>query len=118
MDIEIQKHQDDILEIRPIGDLDTFTASDFADKLNELIDAGARKVILSFARINYVSSLGIGEIIQGWDRLRTSGGIMRFTGMSDSVFKVFKLVGLTTRFEIFCSTELALASFAVPREPR
>jgi stage II sporulation protein AA (anti-sigma F factor antagonist) len=111
MEIEIQKHKNDILEIRPVGDLDTITASDFAEKLGQLIDAGARLVILSFNRINYVSSLGIGEIIQVWDRLRTSGGVMKFTGMSESVFKVFKLVGLTSRFEIYSTLDETLSSF-------
>jgi anti-anti-sigma factor len=112
MEIEIHKYKDDVLEIKPVGDLDTITASDFADKLGQLIDAGARKVILSFNRINYVSSLGIGEIIQVWDRLRTLGGVMKFTGMSESVFKVFKLVGLTSRFEIYLTIEETLGSFS------
>ncbi|MFC1849741.1 STAS domain-containing protein [candidate division CSSED10-310 bacterium] len=111
MEIEIKKHDPDVIEFTPIGELDTYTSEDFAEKLANIIDSGTMKVILNFKTITYVSSLGIGEIIQGWDRLRTKGGALRFACMSESVYKVFKLVGLTKRFEIFPSFEEALQSF-------
>lgn len=111
MDIEIQKF-DDIVEVKPMGELDTYTADAFSEKMSTIIDAGTVKLILNLEEIRYVSSLGIGEIIQSWDRVRQRGGVLKFAGMSDSVYKVFKLVGLTSRFEIFETMADARESFA------
>ncbi|MBN2382296.1 STAS domain-containing protein [bacterium] len=111
IEIEVFKHHLDILEMKLSGDLDTYTSAGFAEKLSDLIELGADRIVLNFTKVTYVSSLGIGEIIQGWDRLRTAGGALKFACMSDGVYKVFKLVGLTTRFEIFSSLEDALRSF-------
>jgi len=111
MEIEITQHHKSVLEMKLFGDLDTYTSSTFAEKLSDLIDTGAHKVVLNFCQVHYVSSLGIGEIIQGWDRLRTNGGALKFACMSEPVYKVFKLVGLTTRFEIFDDLATAISSF-------
>lgn len=113
MKVEVSKHNLDIVEISPHGDLTTTTSEEFAERLKIILDSGVQKAILNFAHISYVSSLGIGEIITGWDRLRMEGGIMKFAGMSEGIYKVFDLVGLTSRFEIFPDVQSALDSFSV-----
>ena len=53
------------------GKTDSASASEFEEKVMEVIDAGARHVVLDLSKIPYMSSAGLRVLQQVFDKLRS-----------------------------------------------
>jgi anti-anti-sigma factor len=80
--------------------------------LVEQLASGKRKILLNFAKVEFIDSYGIGDIVAGYIAVKEKNGIMKFARLSDKIWLIFNYSGLTKIFEIFDSEEKALKSFA------
>jgi anti-sigma B factor antagonist len=75
--------QDNIMIVRLEGNLDTNTSTEAHDYLNRAIDEGAAKVVVSFEKVDFVSSAGLRVLLATAKRLGGSGGTRaRHTGQA------------------------------------
>jgi anti-sigma B factor antagonist len=100
-----------IAVVRFEGSLDTKTAAAAQEYLDRTIDGGAAKVLLSFDKVDFVSSAGLRVLLLTAKKLRARSGGMRVCGLNESVAEVFAISGLTTIFKVFPTEERALADF-------
>jgi anti-anti-sigma factor len=80
--------------------------------LAEQLASGKRKILLNFAKVEFIDSYGIGDIVAGYIAVKEKDGIMKFARLSDKIWLIFNYSGLTKIFEIFDTEEKALKSFA------
>lgn len=56
--------------------------------------------VLDFAGLEYISSLGLGVLLEAQKRLRERGHGLKLTNLSDHLSDLFKLAGFNLIFEI------------------
>jgi anti-sigma B factor antagonist len=90
------------------GSLDAETAPQFASKINSIIEEGASMIVCNLKELSYIASAGLGVIISANESLRKKKGAIRLSEMNEKIFKIFKMLGFSTLFDIFDSNEDAL----------
>lgn len=93
------------------GNLDTNTAPEAQDRLDELIGAGVKKLLVDFKALDYISSAGLRVLLATAKRLGTEGGALRICQLNDTVREVFEISGFSTIFSVFESETEALDGF-------
>lgn len=80
--------------LAPVGDLDANSSIEMDERIRQAIDGGQVNLHVDCSELQYISSAGLGVFISFMDELDSRGGGFVFSEMSDSVFKVFELLGL------------------------
>jgi anti-sigma B factor antagonist len=93
------------------GSLDTQTSSEAQEELDRLVDDGARKLLIDFAELAYISSAGLRVLLATAKKLHTDQGEMRMCNMNDVVSEVFEVSGFSTIFKVFPTDSEAMAEF-------
>lgn len=101
----------DVQVARFDGNLDTNTSADAQDFLNSAIDEGATKIVVSFEKVDFVSSAGLRVLLATAKRLGGSGGALRVCGLNETVTEIFEISGFSTILNVFPSEADALADF-------
>jgi anti-anti-sigma factor len=71
--------------------------------------SGAKRVVLSFTGVDYLSSTGIALIVGMLARSRTEGRTVAATGLSDHYREIFEITRLSDFMRIFPDERAALA---------
>jgi anti-anti-sigma factor len=92
-----------------------FTLADGQTKLRDLIHVftgyGARKFVLTLARVEVIDSYGVGELVRSYSVVRQMGGEIKLAGVNQKVLDVLSVCRLNTFFEICLGEEAALQAF-------
>ena len=95
------------------GQLDAHTAPIFERFLEERVRGrGKQKLVLDFAKLDYISSAGLGVLMGLIEEVRSNGGDMRLANLPEKIFHVLDLLGFPVVFQIFKTREEAVTSFA------
>lgn len=108
MDVTEEK-RGPITLLRLSGQLDLFTAKSLRQKIQELVDAKRRKVIIDFGGVNYIDSSGVGALLHVYSSARAGAVEVRFVNLQKPVAHVIKLTKLTDYFPLSESVESAEA---------
>lgn len=85
------------LIIKAEGRIDTTTAVNFGTTINDLMDDSddeINELVLDFAEIDYVSSIGLRVILELQKRMNEQGS-MKLINVSSTVMGLFKMTGFT-----------------------
>jgi anti-anti-sigma factor len=91
------------------GSLDSSTSPE-AQKSLDAVVAGAKKVVLDFSALDYISSAGLRVLLGGAKQLRAKGGAFGMFGLNDSVREVFEISGFSSILSVYPSEAAALAA--------
>lgn len=83
----------------------------FREKVQALLDAGSKNLVINLAEVPIIDSSGIGALMYAYTSAQKTGGKCKFFAPSKQVRQVLKLVLLDTVFEIYDDEGTALASF-------
>lgn len=97
------------------GSLDVITSPELERKVQELIDAGERRLVFDLERLDYVSSAGLRAFMLGIKQMTAAGGHVRFAGLSKAVRQVFDVAGLSFRLSLLPTVDEAIAGFPQPK---
>ena len=95
------------------GRLDARGAGELDETLREVKGAW---VVLDFAAVQYLSSMGIRSLVVAGQALRKNSGAIYLAGLSPALSRVLDLAGLLSEFQIFPAAEEALAAAAAARD--
>jgi anti-sigma B factor antagonist len=84
----------------------------FRKQATALIEAGSRKMILNLAGVEYMDSMGLGEMISCYTTLQRMSGSLKLLHLSTRLNHLLVITKLNTVFETFDSESDAVASFA------
>jgi anti-anti-sigma factor len=101
----------DVRAVRITGNLDTQTSAVAQEQLTQLIDNGAKKVLLDFENLNYISSSGLRVLLVAAQRLEDTTGQLRICNPNTMVREVFDTSGFTEIFSVYSSQAEALDGF-------
>lgn len=90
------------------GKLDSFTSNRLQEELLGLLVADARKFIVDFSRVDYISSAGIRVFYVAAQRVQEISGEMVFCALPAHVKKIFDIVDMSSEFKIFATHAEAL----------
>ncbi|MDZ7360655.1 MAG: STAS domain-containing protein [candidate division KSB1 bacterium] len=105
----------EISVLRLKGYLDAHTAPELESALQKLIDEKRLKIVVNFKELTYISSAGLGVFMGFIEEVRSGGGDIKLTDMSQKIYRVFDLLGFPTLFEISSDEGLAIANFSKPK---
>jgi anti-sigma B factor antagonist len=98
-----------IIEVE--GQLIVGNRQELKQRVLDEAEAGARKILVDFAKTGYIDSSGLGVLVSLAKRLRELGGDLRLANLNDDLQTLFELTKLDTLFQIADTRERALASF-------
>lgn len=81
------------------------------ETVETLLKEGRSKIVLNLARISYMDSAGIGELVACYKRSREKGGQLKLLNPSGKVYDLLQLTKLEEIFETFKDEGAAIQSF-------
>ena len=91
------------------GEVDVYTAPRLRERLVELIDGGARKVVVDLSRVDFLDSTGLGALIGARRKTHAFMGSFAIVCTQERMLKLFRITSLDKVFAIRDSRSEALA---------
>ena len=76
------------------------------------IEAGGRKLIVNLAKVKYMDSSGLGELIAGHRAMQRANGHIKLINLNERLIDLMINTKLISVFEMFDSESEAIASFS------
>jgi anti-sigma B factor antagonist len=90
------------------GEVDVYTAPKLRERLAELIDAGAGRVVVDLDRVDFLDSTGLGVLVGALKRLRAAGGTFGLVCAKEPLLKIFRITALDQVFPLYESVAKAV----------
>ena len=110
------------IEMRTIGDVRILDCSgkitlgegtmSIRNMVRELLQGGAKKIILNLADINYIDSAGVGELVSTYTTVVNGGGVLKLLNLTKKLRDLLTITKLLTVFDVFDDEKAALAGFS------
>ena len=97
------------------SDLDVTTVSRVRRAIDDAVDGGCLRIILNMAGASYVDSAGMGLIVSELKHLRSLGGLLSLTNVSERVFRSLEIMRMVDQMPIsVAGREIAELDPSVP----
>ena len=83
----------------------------FRDQIQDLVEAGEKKIIVNMISVPFVDSSGLGAMVGAHTSLESAGGVCKFCGAQPRVLQALKLTHVGEIFDLHEKEAAALASF-------
>jgi len=80
-------------------------------KINAIIQAGAKKILLNLGDVPYIDSAGLGEIVRTYTTVSRQGGVLKLLNLTKRIKDLLAITKLLTVFETFDGENEAVKSF-------
>lgn len=104
--------QGDLTIITLEGFVDAHTAPNFESAVQAELEAGRTKIIVDCAKLNYISSAGLGVFMSFIEEIRELGGDIKISGLVPKVRHTFEILGFQDIFEMLDDRDTAAQRFA------
>ena len=110
------------IEMRTIGDVHILDCSgkitlgegtmSIRNTVRDVLQNGAKKIILNLADVTYIDSAGVGELVSTYTTTVNKGGKLKLLKLTNKLRELLTITKLLTVFEIYDDEKVALASFS------
>jgi anti-anti-sigma factor len=107
-----EARRDGVIAVVPAGRIDTTSAPALEEHLNALLAGGARRVVVDFSRVDYISSAGLRVMLLVARRMKDSNGRLALCAFPEPVRQVFQLAGFLPLFTVCASQDIAMGQLA------
>jgi anti-anti-sigma factor len=97
------------LIIRTTGEYSLEVSALLSRVLQNVFELGFTHLIIDLTKVGYVSSTGVGFMLEVSKHIKETGGKLAIFGMVDKVYSIFHLLGFTQFLNILPSEEAAIA---------
>jgi anti-sigma B factor antagonist len=81
------------------------------EMVKDLVSQDRKRIILNLGDVSYIDSSGIGELVSGFQTVRTSGGELKLLNLTKKVHDLLQITKLYTVFDVHTDEDAALSSF-------
>jgi anti-sigma B factor antagonist len=81
------------------------------DKINSLLAAGKKKLLLNLESVPYIDSAGLGEVVRTYTTVSRQGGSLKLLNLTKRIEDLLSITKLLTVFDTFDSEAEAIKSF-------
>ena len=103
------------------GYLDGHTYHTFETKLTELVESGHFNIVIDFERLDYISSAGLGALLNAHTRVREHDGDLKIARLNEKTKRLFDMLGFSHVLNVYDTPDAAVDAFAAtlggPNEP-
>ena len=82
------------------------------DKINSLLAAGKKKLLLNLESVPYIDSAGLGEVVRTYTTVSRQGGSLKLLNLTKRIEDLLSITKLLTVFETYDSEADAVRSFS------
>jgi len=79
--------------------------------VRRLLEEGKKKILLSLARVGYIDSSGIGELVSSYTAINKDGGQLKLLNLTQKLQDLLTITKLLTVFDVYDTEPEALNSF-------
>ena len=80
--------------------------------VRRLLEEGKKKILLNLAKVGYIDSSGIGELVSSYTAIgKEDGGQLKLLNLTQKLQDLLTITKLLTVFDVYESEDEALASF-------
>ena len=90
-----------------LGDGDELLRS----KINGLVQAGQKRIVLNLGDVPYIDSAGLGEVVRTYTTVSRQGGTLKLLNLTKRIQDLLAITKLLTVFETFDTENDAVKSF-------
>jgi len=108
MDIGVE-HLGAVIRLTPHGRIDSASSAVLAERMEEIVAQGGRRLVVDFRDVKYVTSAGFRALLVGDARMRDAGGRLALCCLPPDVQRLFDLAALNDDFMIAPSLEASVA---------
>ena len=102
----------DIVILHIQGHLDAHTTLRFEQELEAARHEGALRIVMDCRQLGYISSSGLGMLVDAYRTLDPLGGAIKIAAMSPAIADIFDILGFSKIIGAYASVADAVASFA------
>ncbi|BCJ32719.1 anti-sigma-B factor antagonist [Actinocatenispora thailandica] len=95
--------------LRVTGEIDVYTAPRLRQRLVQLVEDGARHLVVDLGGVEFLDSTGLGVLVGGLKRMRALSGSFALVCDQERILKIFRITGLDRIFTIVPTEQDALA---------
>ena len=81
------------------------------DKINSLLAAGKKKLLLNLEAVPYIDSAGLGEVVRTYTTVSRQGGSLKLLNLTKRIEDLLSITKLLTVFDTFDSEAEAISSY-------
>ncbi|MCC7181221.1 MAG: STAS domain-containing protein [Vicinamibacterales bacterium] len=81
------------------------------DRINSLLAAGRKKLLLNLEGVPYIDSAGLGEVVRTYTTVSRQGGSLKLLNLTKRIEDLLSITKLLTVFETFDSEAEAVQSY-------
>lgn len=90
---------------QPNGILDATESQEFRQQITEIVESGAKIVLVDFQNVTFMDSSGLGALVLAFKALRAADIKLVICSINEQIRILFELTGMDKVFEIFPSQE-------------
>jgi anti-sigma B factor antagonist len=79
--------------------------------IRRLLEEGKKKILLNLAKVGYIDSSGIGELVSSYTAIGKEAGQLKLLNLTQKLQDLLTITKLLTVFDVYESEEEALSSF-------
>ncbi len=80
--------------------------------IRRLLEEGKKKILLNLAKVGYIDSSGIGELVSSYTAIgKEDGGQLKLLNLTQKLQDLLTITKLLTVFDVYESEEEALSSY-------
>jgi anti-sigma B factor antagonist len=79
--------------------------------IRRLLEEGKKKILLNLAKVGYIDSSGIGELVSSYTAINKEGGQLKLLNLTQKLQDLLTITKLLTVFDVYDSESEALNSF-------
>jgi len=106
-----KKRYDDVVILRFAGEFDAFNLPTFSQRIDTMIDAGDRQIVLDLQMLKFINSAALGYLIKTSRRVKELKGEVVLARPSKFIKKTLATLGLESVFSIYETVEDAIMHF-------
>ncbi|HWR21240.1 MAG TPA: STAS domain-containing protein [Verrucomicrobiae bacterium] len=105
-----QRKAGEALVVAPLEErLDARVATDFKERMAELIASGNTRIVLDLSRVEFIDSSGLGAIVSSLKRMGGRGDLV-VCGLQETTMTLFRLTRMDRVFQVFDSEQQAVSA--------
>jgi anti-sigma B factor antagonist len=81
------------------------------DNIRQLLEQGTKKIVLNVAKVGYVDSAGLGELVGIYTTAKNQAAAVKLVNLQKKMTDLLQITKLHTIFEIYDNEQAALSSF-------
>ncbi|KKD35239.1 MAG: STAS domain-containing protein [Limnoraphis robusta] len=95
----------DVQVLQPQGILDGTKASEFRKEISNLVDKGAKTILIDFKDVSFMDSSGLGALVLALKTVRAAGSKLMVCSINEQIKILFELTSMDRVFDIFENRE-------------